>query len=297
MRYIKSFICLILVLLLLSSCGITQGDLDQSVASSQTVSNGTDLKATIVDGILSDGQLIENSTPRIYNDPDAPKTMTIEFEGETYIGTYEDTVYDVYRTKQHHNYVFTNGGFDVDVNDGSFLGINFENKADENPPISIEERKIIAEDIAKKYIDVSKYVLEIDENYEFFTKYVYARYFNGYKTNEELLIVLRKSGEIMRVNLCDIGSFDSIDSKKKVSAEYIKELNSEKGEKAATDKLVSLAKDGWAHEKTKKGPMFALSDGTVTVGYEVTMIKTYPDLSHEGYAIVESTIYYVLVSN
>ena len=38
-KAISIVICLILVLLLLSSCGITQGDLDQSVASSQTVNN------------------------------------------------------------------------------------------------------------------------------------------------------------------------------------------------------------------------------------------------------------------
>ncbi|MBO5911851.1 MAG: hypothetical protein J6Q76_00070 [Clostridia bacterium] len=286
----KKYACLFLAFVMcIIAVGCFSGD--------ETASEGEDIKATIVDGILSNGQSIENSTPRIYNDPDAPEKMTIEFEGETYIGTYEDTVYDVYRTKRHHNYVFANGGFDVDVNDGSFLGINFENKADENPAISIEERKTIAEDIAKKYIDVNKYVLEVDENYELFTKYVYARYFNGYKTNEELLILLEKSGKIMMVSLCDLGSFDNVESKKNISAEYIKGLNSEKGEKAATDKVVSLSEDGWNHKKTQRGQMFALSDGTVAVGYEVTMEKTYPDYSHEGNAIVESTVYYVLVSN
>jgi|GEM_PF-2522260 len=145
--------------------------------------------------MVSEHGSIDEVERNSYEDKDAPQTAEVVFNGKTYKGEYEFSI-----VKRHFFHVS-----DYYDGQGVFFSVNRENaqlesivisdQAEEGDKAADECRKI-AEELARKYIDLSQYTLSINE-YTRLYGFSFTRMINGVATSDVLSVVVRSSGEIV----------------------------------------------------------------------------------------------------
>lgn len=155
-----------------------------------------------------------NQDANAHFDPQSIKT--INFEGKEYNVSFieQDNMY----MSDYHRYEYSSDEDTTFILDSItknicmyFVGSDVY-PTNEVSDIGSEKRQEIAQQIAEKYIDVSKYNLEIEElinnNSKSDYAYTYSRYYGDIKAREYLYVRLSCSGDYYCLQTCNLGRFD-----------------------------------------------------------------------------------------
>ena len=179
-------------------------------------------------------------------DSSAPKEMQTDFEGETYGGTYTESYTELGLNYIQDEYETQDGvRFSVRRDGGQLTRINFP--VDFGGNKTFEECGKAAEEIAKKYIDISSYELKDDETaadggsekpemYNF----CYLRKIAGTETTDLLNILMNASGEIISFEDRTWSEEEEKQFELDSALEKIESYCSENALKKVEDKLKSL---------------------------------------------------------
>lgn len=156
----------------------------------------------------------------------AVQNMTVEFEGKKYSGKYKHSMVELGTNYTIDEYDFENGYFQINSLTGELHSIHFILPTTDKKNISIEQGAVIAEKIAKKYINKNNYEFaQTDMNY--FYSYVYKKKLNNIYTYEKLAVTVNYNGEITGYAFFMGNAFPNPDETEKYD-ERIKELTSDK---------------------------------------------------------------------
>ena len=245
---------------------------------------------TLNDGGESVGTL-QSPTKRIFNNTSAPKTKTVEFEGKTYIGTYDYSYYDAYYIELSDSYAFDGGDFCVSAYNGGLTQIYLSSAKNGNK--TKEDCGEIATKLAQKYINIEDFVLNVtSDGGGYHYVYCYTRYINEIQTGEELRIIVTTDGQISLFSHNMLGMFDKVDTRNSsgmLSTEYISQLSSSKAENLVLTKAQELYPDKELDFKIKRGILVAYPDGTVGMVYHVSA-ERYIHASYGEYVVDSSSL-------
>ncbi len=171
----------------------------------------------------------------LYEDKNADKTFTVNFDGKDYVGTYESSAYYSYNTYVTHNYRFEGGKFEINGRTNNLENITiFENGKVTDGSATIDECREKANKIFKQYIEINDYeVTEDDTAY-----YIFAcqKYISGIATNQRISILFAKNGEIASFSCSDM---DNIPTNTKTQ-QRVELLASEKGLREVENKISTI---------------------------------------------------------
>lgn len=285
----KKTLCMLLLVticIMMSGCSKS---VDNAENSFKLVAIEMDGKSALYDGYNTSNSA-DSLQQTIFHDETAPETVTVEFEGKEYTGTYDYSYYDSYRINQGNTYKLGDMYFSVSAENGKLLGITLDPELSGDK--TLEECRSIAKSVAGKYIDTDKYNLE-EKTGDRLHFYTYKRHLHGQETAEYLSVIVTSSGEISSFNSSMLGSFDSANLKKNTSIEYVETLCSPEAENIATNKAKSVIGKEQMYKNTEKICLIALPDGTVGMAYDINFEKRVP--TNEGFVYVESFTKRVLV--
>ncbi len=173
-----------------------------------------------------------------YEDNNADKTFTVNFDGKEYVGTYENSAYYSYNTYVTHNYRFEGGNFEINgrTNKLEYI-VFFENGKVTDGSATIDECREKAERIFKQYIDVNDY--ELTEKDTAYYGFSYQKNISGVPSNERLSILFAKNGEIASFSCSMLGQIPTNTK----TQERVKVLTSEKGLKEVENKISYIYAD------------------------------------------------------
>ncbi|MCR5808788.1 MAG: hypothetical protein K6G56_04430 [Clostridiales bacterium] len=163
-------------------------------------------------------------TKQEYQDENAERSITIEFEGNRYTGTYSHTLYYSYNSYPSHYYKGAGFAFGINGNTGALVGFTHESSFIEYesqfPDIGNveEETSRIAREFAKKLTDdideyevqepvLTLYKFEAPANDVVLYSYYYSVKVNDEETSALLQINVTSKGHIKGFNSHDIGAY------------------------------------------------------------------------------------------
>ena len=216
---------------------------------------------------------------KLYENSEPQSQIQITFEGKTYTGTYNDSYSDLTFNSMADEYLTEDEdvSFSVRRDNGDLMEVKFYNPDRGEGDKTFEECEKIAENIAKKYIDVSEYELTADDDadlgddegvkYKIYN-YCYTRMIDGEETSDLLNIVIGGSGEILlfenytwnkeELNKCDSAS----------SLNKIKKYCSEEAVKKIEEKL-EIMYPGYASYEIVRKVIVYMKTGNPGVAYNV----------------------------
>ncbi len=273
MKNFKKILLFLISLLMIIMCGCGQertapDNLTESVEYAVFELEGFDANDAgdhIVEYVLEES-VDQNAVP--------PQYTTITFGDKTYTGEY--------RTRYKHTfgdsykYSFDNGFFEINQATGNFMGIMFNDAVKINASGSIDCRKI-ADAVAEKYINIDDFYvteekIELLSSDDYNYCYEYLRMINGYKTTDNLSVVVNRNGEIKSFFIKTLNSFENI-------TEY--KFDDVKINAAIETKLKSIYKNQpWQGYSVKNTVITKLPDGEIGLIY--TINNSFEKKTEEG---------------
>lgn len=192
-------------------------------------------------------------TLSVRNRPEAPRAMTITFNGRKYTGTYDGSSVrapNTYATDHYttNAYEIENGIFYVNSETEQVVFFQLFGKS-ENGTLTESECEAIAREFVSQYADLSQYTLEVSSKYDYYaSKYYtfeYARYLDGVKTNDSYCVDVSTSGKIRYFLSYGGGSFsdEQLSLTGKTLARQLELLQSEQAQTALIGKIETIFKD------------------------------------------------------
>ncbi len=168
-----------------------------------------------------------------FQDPSAPKEISVTFNGETYTGKYVDSVVETPKNYIQHNYSGDIARFSINSKTGELVDYMLKRFKPGVFTATADDFKQTAENIASKYIKTEDFKLEIesvDDNGNSYHKFKYYKEVNGIITSEYFKIGFYSTGELYFVETSLTGLFDNMSF----------ELDYDKAEKVLEERLHSL---------------------------------------------------------
>ena len=203
-RFISLLICF--VLLLMSVVGCQEEYQGEYVALEVGAFDATD-----GGNHASEFELWNSEKANSHQDPQAPTTATVTFNGVTYSGNYRRSLIRVPNQYVSHRYIGDKVFFEISDEDGTLSQISFVYEVSRTGKMSQEQCKEIADAIADDYISLSEYELDVsvqDHSYTF----SYYREIGGFRTTDSLWVAVDKNGRISSFGKKMLGSFEDIES-------------------------------------------------------------------------------------
>ncbi len=249
----KKAVTLILSILLLSVCSCRKEATPDYIAYEATLYDGLDGGHHAVDVPL----WMANSE----NDP-APETAEIKFNGKTYIGNYTQSTSQAPYTYVRHEYRSDEATFTINAETNELTEIMFFGNFSYDSSVPATECKQIAETLAKSYIDISEYSTEENIGDSLYS-ITYFREIDGYKTSDQLAIVLYYNGEIFSFSCTNLGSFADVS---KIDYDH------EKIDTALNTKILNIYRDENKHigYNINSVVLIRLDDGSIAFLFEIT---------------------------
>lgn len=202
----------------------------------------------------------------------APKTMSINFEGKQYKGTYWYTITEGFNTYKSNYYTFDNGYFAINSTTNELNCIVLPVTNDVTDRLSIVEYKGIANSIAKKYIKTDEYSIEILDG-DSIISFCYYKYIDNIKTSDMLSISLDKSGNVASFSTSMLNRFNSNIINSNLTIEKKENLNSKETEAMVKDKVQNIYKNlSNVKQKTIKKTYVLLENGELGIVYTVSIV-------------------------
>lgn len=176
------------------------------------------------------------------NRPEAPRTMTVTFNGVDYTGEYSGSSVDAPNTYMADRYSTDGGSFEVHSETGRLVSISIWTDSGEAQKKKTEaECEAIAQELVSQYADLSQYTLETTPNERNYI-FEYIRYMDGLKTNDRYYIVVSTAGEITNFSCCGGGSFsaEQLPLPQEALVQQLEFLQSEQAENALTEKIETI---------------------------------------------------------
>lgn len=172
----------------------------------------------------------DNSKTTSHSDSTAPAEVTVDFNGKSYTGEYVRSVTRVPNLFVSHRYKCEseNVFFEINGSTGELVDLVYAGKyADESTVDEAYCRKI-ADAVAKQYVNLDEYKVEIASREEIRSNYAcafhYFREIDGYKSYDCLNIAVDGNGNVVSFELGDIGSFSGVSSVKHEKDTALKEI-------------------------------------------------------------------------
>ncbi|MBR4109368.1 MAG: hypothetical protein IKK41_03520 [Oscillospiraceae bacterium] len=196
-----------IVLTILSGC--TEVELSYTVLDLATVTD-------VIGGQRScevPGWSYEKQNP--HEDASAPAEATVEFNGETYTGSYDGSFIWMPNPFVSHCYkAEMEDGTSVDFRINSLTGemtyISFYNMTEQGTLTEEAESRKIADTVAKNYISLKDYKVKVESFYDNTAfAYTYYRAVSGYETTDHIRIFV-KNGVVSNCDVAMAGTFKKV---------------------------------------------------------------------------------------
>ena len=175
----------------------------------------------------------------MHENKNAPRTMTVSFDGIEYTGTYTHSVVDTYNNYESDEYIFGRGGW--------FKVISGTNKVHQivlplpEPPAgdAVESGKGRAKamEIAGNYIDINEYELTVESNI-YYDVYRFKKQIDGVIC-ANLAVLMEKDGDLSAFDYLIVDEYNEIRAKYSDTEikEAIARLTSEEADKLCEAKI------------------------------------------------------------
>lgn len=150
-------------------------------------------------------------------DPTAAETISVTFNGKSYTANYVSSGVTYPNLYLEHKYYGDNAIIKINADTGELTGFILAQEPTANSTITEEQCKQIADNIAKDYIDLSKYTVKTKKTplTELYNNYIYAvtyyREISGFATSDRLGITVSGDGTVISFGYSNLGSFDGVD--------------------------------------------------------------------------------------
>ena len=266
-----------IAMLFATACSVSTGNKESFTMEETKLVVSTDKKSYRVQGTPNhETQRKDEYEPwgleyeKEYEDPNAPKTMTIEFDGKQYSGSYKYTKRMTFATYRSAYYKNANCWFVVDPENGELQEFGLYKPGDLGEK-TLEECRPIAEALANKYINTEDYQLIMNTDERSVNTYVYTKYIDGVETCARLSIVTDLNGDIKYFGRLMTDEVEAAIKKDEIGVrERIKNLCSADSEKTVEEKIDSIYTDtkNFTKEITNK-TIVVLDDDSIGVVYSV----------------------------
>ncbi len=233
---------------------------------------------------------------------DAPKEKTIEFNGKTYTGKYEESRYyefNTYRTDLYECETHDYGDviwFEIDSSTGLCTDIvfNWPSETISDTNTTAEDYKDKAIKLASEYIDVDDYKLTSETDEDGYT-YYFNRYIGEYRTCESLVVRLTKNGEFDLFLNRMTDQFDKIFSEKSTAEleKSVERFASDEAKKAVDERIWTMYPKMDSYITTDQ-QLILLDDGTIGMAYTIETTTSTP--GENGLTYISSTLETLIVT-
>jgi len=160
-----------------------------------------------------------NEGSAYHRDETAPREMTVEFNGKTYVGTYAYS--HIRKPNIYVSHVFHCEGsedfFEINADTGELSYLSLDHPSASACDETETDYKKIADAIADDYIDLSDYQTEakissVEDRIGNYYSSKYYRFVDGYQTNDQINIVLDGDGNVVTFEIQMIGSFEGVET-------------------------------------------------------------------------------------
>ncbi|MBR6807845.1 MAG: hypothetical protein IKM46_05615 [Clostridia bacterium] len=172
----------------------------------------------------------DNSKTTSHSDSTAPANVTVNFDGKNYTGEYVRSVTRVPNLFTSHRYKCEseNVFFEINGSTGELVDLIYARNIANESTVDEAYCREKADSIAKQYINLDEYKVEIASREEIRSNYAcafhYYREIDGYKTYDCINISVDGNGNVVTFELGDIGSFSGISSVKHEKDTAVKEI-------------------------------------------------------------------------
>lgn len=145
-----------------------------------------------------------------HQDATAPKEAVVTFQGQTYSGSYLYSAVKQPNVFISHKYHDSNVYFELNGETGQLTYIMFAQESLPQATISESACRQIADAIADDYIPLSEYQVSCltQDYYENkLYSYIYYREVNGYRTSDQMTVVVDGNGTLLLVSMYMLGAF------------------------------------------------------------------------------------------
>lgn len=201
-----------------------------------------------------------------YQDPAAPKSATVTFNGVTYTGTYQETKDLLPKHYIEHTYRGDGYKFAINSDTGEVCEFGTFGHSKDTSTVDKSYCRQLADSIVDDYFELNEYLVkeECFENGEnYIMTYTYYKNFNGYQSADRFWIRINGNGEVVYFTRYGAGSFSDVKSvsvnKRKVKEAIKKEL-----ETIYAGTTVPVE-----NFQASDGLLVRLEDGSCAVFYEV----------------------------
>lgn len=215
---------------------------EESQSAEESVIGYLVMRAGGADGNTTEGKMKEYSFWSSANvastqDPSAPETVTISFNGKQYVGTYSRSMIRKPNTYVSHRYKSDEVIFEIHGETGALTNLIFLSELAQVGTLGESDCRAIADEIAKEYLELEMYEVErTDLSYHnnMVYSYTYYRSINGLKSSDRLTVTVCADGSISSFGVTMLGAFSRIPrfaiNDKEIIATIEKELVAEYGE-------------------------------------------------------------------
>ena len=145
-----------------------------------------------------------------YQDVTAPAEAVVTFQGQTYSGTYNQSSVRTLNLYVSHKYTSDDAFFEINAKTGQLSSILIMKEFAHQATLDESACRQIADAIADDYITLSDYqvTLSTQDYYENqLYSYMYYREVNGYKTSDQIHVVLDGNGVLSSFTMYMPGAF------------------------------------------------------------------------------------------
>lgn len=199
-----------------------------------------------------------------YTDDAVDTVFTLDFQNTNYQGEYWYSVVENNNTYISDFYKVEHGWFSINRETKELLSVLFSDYEKGNK--TKEECKILAEAVAKQYIDIDKYYFEESVNGDFYG-FKYTKLINAYPTNETLNVAFSNGGTLVSFGKNMLNEYN-VDSISQDEEERLDELVSRQTTNAAKERF--LEEDDKIIETTYN---YVKLDGKICVIYNFHIVR------------------------
>ena len=145
-----------------------------------------------------------------YQDVTAPAEAVVTFQGQTYSGTYSKSSIRTLNLYVSHKYIGDDAFFEINAETGQLSSILIMREFTHQATLDESACRQIADAIADDYITLSDYQVTLSAQDYYENKlysYMYYREVNGYKTSDQIHVILDGNGILSSFTMYMPGAF------------------------------------------------------------------------------------------
>lgn len=164
-----------------------------------------------------DHPLLNAQHMNYHQDPNAPPTASVSFNGITYTGEYRYSYVTESRMYLVHKYKSNGAYFEIEAETGNLCAWSAILPDRPSSTITTEQCRPIADQIACQFLNLEDYqvrerIIDNDDNY--FCKFTYYKEIDGLPTTDSIIITIDGNGKLASVNILKLHSANLAKSQK-----------------------------------------------------------------------------------